>query len=126
MGPGGKITGSDRIQWIASNFALERRFDGKGPMGPISGLEVMSYDSAKKVYTANIVDSAGGIGAATGTNNGSVWTFSGTTSMAGQTMQDRCTLTFGANNATLKIACESSADGKSWAPMIEGTATRVK
>ena len=126
MGPGGKIKGSDRIQWIANNFAVERRFDGTGPMGAISGLEVIAFDSAKKVHTFTYVDSTGSVGGGTATNNGSVWTFRGSSTMGGQTMQDRCTLTFGAGNATLKVACEMSADGKAWAPSIEGTATRVK
>jgi hypothetical protein len=46
--------------------------------------------------------------------------------MGGQALQERCTLTFGAGNATLKIACESSADGKTWAVSVEGTTTKVK
>jgi hypothetical protein len=126
MGPGGKINGSDRIQWTANGFAVERRFEGKGPMGPISGLEIIAYDSAKKVYTYHLVDSTGGIGSGTATTSGTVWTFRGTGSMAGQSSQERCTLTFGAGNATLKVACEMSSDGKSWAPSIEGTASKVK
>jgi Protein of unknown function (DUF1579) len=126
MGPGGKLTGTDRIQWLADNFAVERRFEGKSPMGAMNGLEVIAYDSAKKVYTYSIVDSTGAVGSGTATNSGSTWTFTGNGSMAGHAMQERCTLTFGAGNATLKIACESSSDGKSFAPMIEGTATRTK
>jgi hypothetical protein len=126
MGPGGKMTGTDRLQWIAGGFAIERRFEGNGPMGAMSGLEVIAYDSVKKVYTFNVVDSTGGVGSGTGTNNGSTWTFNGSGSMGGKPMQDRCTLTFGAGNATLKIACEMSSDGKSWAPSFEGVATKSK
>jgi hypothetical protein len=126
MGPGGKMTGSDRIEWIAGNFAIERRFDGKGPMGAMNGLEVIAYDSAKKTYTYQYVDSTGAVGGGTATNNGNVWTFTGNGSMGGKSMQERCNLTFGAGNNTLKIACEMAGDGKAFAPMFEGTATKAK
>ena len=126
MGPGGKMTGSDRIVWIANNFAVERRFDGKGPMGSMNGLELIAYDSAKKTYIYQYADSTGVVGGGTATNTGNVWTFTGTGSMGGKSMQERCNLTFGAGNATLKIACEMSGDGKSYAPMFEGTATKTK
>jgi len=126
MGPGGKMTGTDRIMWLADNFALERRFSGTGPMGSINGLEVIAYDGARKVYTYQIVDSTGAVGGGTGTNNGSTWTFTGSGSMGGKTMQERCNLTFGTGNNTLKIACEGSGDGKSFTPMFEGTATKTK
>ena len=55
MGPGGKITGTDRIQWMPGNFFLERRFEGTGPMGKISGLEIMGYDPVKKTHTFTLV-----------------------------------------------------------------------
>jgi hypothetical protein len=126
MGPGGKMTGSDRVQWIAGNFAIERGFEGKGPMGTINGLEVIAYDSAKKTYTYQVVDSTGGVSGGTATNNGDAWTFTGSVSMAGKSMQERCNLTLSGNNSTLKIACEMSADGKSFAPTFEGTATKTK
>lgn len=126
MGPGGKMTGTDRIAWLADNFAVERRFTGKGPMGSMNGLEVIAYDSAKKTYTYQYVDSTGAVGGGTATNVGSSWTFTGSGSMGDKSMQERCNLTFGAGNNTLKIACEMSGDGKSFAPMFEGTATKSK
>ena len=126
MGPGGKMTGSDRLQWMPGNFFVERRFEGKGPMGQMSGLEILGYDAAKKAHTFTFVDSMGSMGAGTMTVSGNTWTFNGTTSMGGKSMQERCTLEFGAGGGTLKIACGSSADGKSFTPMFEGTATKSK
>jgi len=126
MGPGGKMTGSDRLQWMPGNFFVERRFEGKGPMGQISGLEILGYDAAKKAHTFTFVDSMGSMGAGTMTVSGNTWTFNGTTSMGGKSMQERCTLEFGAGGGTLKIACGSSPDGKSFTPMFEGTATKSK
>jgi uncharacterized protein DUF1579 len=126
MGPGGKMTGSDRIQWLPGNFFVERRFEGKGPMGVMNGLEILGYDSAKKTYTTNFFDSMGAMGSGTMTVSGDTWTFTGTGSMGAMTMHDRCNLTFGAGASTLMIKCEMSADGKSWAPSFEGKATKVK
>jgi hypothetical protein len=90
------------------------------------GVEIMGYDSAKKVYTYNFFDSMGTLGMGTISVTGSTWNAKGTASSGGETMQERCTLTFGAGNNTLAIKCESSMDGKTFAPFIEGTATKSK
>ena len=126
MGPGGKMTGSDRIQWMPGGWIVERRFEGKGPMGQISGLELLGYDSAKKAYTYTFVDSTGTMGAGTMAVSGNTWNFTGAASMGGMAMQERCNLVLDAGGTTLKIACDMSADGKSWAPVFEGTATKAK
>jgi hypothetical protein len=126
MGPGGKMTGTDRVQWMPGNFVVERRFEGKGPMGQVSGLEVMTYDSSKKAYTYNFFDSMGSLGAGTMTVSGDRWTFTGVSSMGGKPMQERCNLVFSAGSTTLKITCEVSGDGKSWSPIFEGVATKSK
>jgi len=125
MGPGGKMTGTDRITWLPGGFFVERRFNGKSPLGEMSGVEILGYDSARKTYTYNFFDNMGTMGAGTITVNGSTWTATGGGSSGGQAFQERCSLTFGAGNTTLAIKCESSADGKTYAPFLEGTATKV-
>lgn len=125
MGPGGKMTGTDRIQWLPGNFFLERRYEGKSPMGEMKGLEILGYDSAKKVYTFNGFDSMGMSGSGTLTVKGSTWSTRGTGSMAGAVFHDRCTLAFNADATTLTIKCEMSGDGKTWAPSFEGKATKI-
>ena len=127
MGPGGKMTGTDRIAWLPGGFFIERRFDGKSPMGDMHGLEIMGYDSVKKAYTYNFFDSMGTMGAGTMTISGNTWNATGAANSSGETMQERCTLTFGAGNTTLTVKCEASMDGgKTFAPFIEGTATKSK
>jgi len=126
MGPGGKMTGTDRIQWLPGNFFVERRYEGKGPMGEMKGLEILAYDAAKKTYTSNFFDSMGAIGSGTMTVSGDTWNFTGTGSMGAMTIHDRCSLTFGAGASTLMVKCEMSADGKTWAPSFEGKATKSK
>ena len=124
MGPGGKMTGTDRIQWMPGNFFVERRFEGKGPMGEVKGLEVLGYDAGKKVHTYRFFDNMGMTGSGTFTIKGDTWTASGTSDMAGTTFHDRCNLTFGGGGKTLTIACEMSSDGKSWTPAFQGKATK--
>ena len=126
MGPGGKMTGTDRIQWLPGNFFVERRYEGKSPMGEMKGLEILGYDSGKKTYTFNGFDSMGIMASGTMTVSGNTWNFQGTGTMAGMVFHDRCTLAFGEGSKTLTIKCEMSQDGKKYAPSFEGKATKVK
>jgi hypothetical protein len=126
LGPGGKVTGTDRIQWLPGNFFIERRFNFKGPMGEIQGLEVLGYDAASKGYTYNAFDNMGGTGNGTMTVSGSTWNATGTMKMGPQTIHERCKLAFSANATVLTISCEMSADGKKFAPTLEGKATKGK
>jgi Protein of unknown function (DUF1579) len=126
MGPGGKMTGSDRIQWMPGNFFVERRFEGKGSMGEMKGVEIMGYDAAKKVYTFHSFDNMGMMGSGTMTVKGDTWTVHGTANMAGKVIHDRCNLAFGAGATTLMIKCEMSTDGKTYTPSFEGKATKSK
>jgi hypothetical protein len=125
MGPGGKMTGTDRVVWLPGGFAIQRTFDGTSPAGKMQGVEIVAYDAVKKNYTFNFYESSGAMGTGTMTVNGAVWTSQGVGQMGAMTMQQRCTLTFGAGNATLAIKCEMSMDGKTWAPTFEGTAKKA-
>ena len=124
MGPGGKMTGTDRIDWVPGDFFIQRLYQGKSPMGEIQGLEILGYDATKKVYTFNSFDNMGMRGAGTMTVKGNTWSASGTATMGTTVLHDRCTLDFGAGNTTLTVKCEGSTDGKSWAPTFEGKATK--
>lgn len=126
MGPGGKLTGTDRIEWTPGNFFVQRRYHGKSPMGEMQGIEILAYDAAKQVYTYNAFDSLGMIGAGTMTVNGNTWTATGTSTMGTATMRDRCVLEFGVGASTLTIKCEMSPDGTTWTPTFEGKATKAK
>ena len=124
MGPAGKVTGTDRIDWVPGNFFVQRLYQGTGPMGEAQGLEILGYDAIKKVYTSNSFDSMGMRGAGTMTVKGITWSLSGTVTIGTTVVHDRCTLDFGAGNTTLTVKCEGSVDGKSWAPTFEGKATK--
>ena len=124
MGPGGKVTGEDRIEWTPGNFFIQRSFEGKSPMGEVKGIEIYAYDAAKKVYTFNSFDSIGMMGSGTMAVEGNTWTATGTSTMGATVWRDRCTLQFGTGGATLMVKCEMSTDGKEWTSTFEGTATK--
>lgn len=127
MGPGGKVTGNDRISAMPGGFFVERKFEGNMAGMDVKGTEIYGYDAAKKTYTYVGFDSMGNTSSGTMSVKGNVWTASGTSNMGGTTMLERCTLTFGAGNATLDVKCSSSADGgKTYSPTIEGKATKSK
>ena len=127
MGPGGKIAGTDRIVWMPGGFFIERKFEGNMAGMDVKGTEIYGYDAARKTYTFTGFDSMGSTSTGTMTVKGNVWTSSGTSNMLGKTSRDRCTLTFGAGNTTLDVKCSASSDGgKTYAPTVEGKATKSK
>ena len=126
MGPGGKLTGTDRIEWVPGNFFVQRSYQAKSPIGDMRGIEIFAYDGAKKVHTFNSFDSMGMMGSGTMTVKGNTWTATGTSTIGAATMRDRCTLAFGAGGSTMMIKCEVSTDGTNWTPTFEGKSTKTK
>ena len=133
MGPGGKTTATDRIEWAPGNFFVQRSYQGKSPNGTeMQGLEILAYDGVKKIYTFNAFDSLGNMDSGTMTVKGNTWTTTGTMTMAAGTMtmaattvRDRCWLEFGAGGSTLTMKCEISTDGKTWTPTFDGRAKKT-
>ena len=124
-GPGGKVTGTDRIQMLGG-FFVERRWEGKGPMGDLKGVHIFGYDPVKKTYITSGFDSVGGFDSGTIAVSGSTWTFSSTGVSGGKPMQSRCSVTFAAGNTSLTVKCEASMDGKNWTPSFEGKSTKSR
>ena len=125
LGPGGKMTGTDRIEWAPGNFFVQRSYQGKSPNGEMQGVEILAYDGATNIYTFNAFDSQGMMASGTMTVKGNTWTTIGTMTMGARTMRDRCSLEFGAGGSTLAINCDISTDGKTWTPTFEGMAKKT-
>jgi hypothetical protein len=90
MGPGGKMTATNRIEWAPGKFFVQRSYQGKSPMGEMQGLEILAYDGAKKIYTFNAFDSLGNMASGTMTVKGNTWTTTGTMTMAATTVRFQC------------------------------------
>ena len=125
LGPGGKMTGTDRIEWAPGNFFVQRSYQDKSPNGEMQGLEILAYDGAKNLYTFNAFDNLGGMASGTMTVKGNTWTTTGTMTIGATTIRDRCSLEFGAGGSTLTIKCEISTDGKTWTPAFDGIAKKT-
>src|SRR5687767_9684569 len=111
MGPGGKMTGTDRIEWAPGNFFVQRSYQGKSPNGEMQGIEILAYDGAKELYTYHAFDNLGMMASGTMTVRDNTWTTTGTMTLGATTMGDRCSLEFGAGGSTLTIKCDISTDG---------------
>ncbi len=70
VSPAGKVTGTDRIEWMEGKFFVLVHTNFGGSMGSGVELAVMGYDPARRVYTFASYNSAGEHESATGTVRG--------------------------------------------------------
>lgn len=125
LGPGGKLSGSDRNESLGG-FHLLRRYEEKGPMGALSGVEVFGYDASKKSGVYSNFDSNGMSSSGTWSSTGPNWTFLTTLGAGATAVQQKCALAMGAGSTSFTIKCDASKDGKTWTPMFEGKWTKSK
>ena len=93
-------------------------------MGKETGIAIYGYDSDKKVYTYDEFNSNGMPVHATGTFDGKVWTWSSDLTMGSQTMKTHFIATE-TSPTTYTFKLEASQDGTNWAPMMDGSASKV-
>ncbi|HEX4439604.1 MAG TPA: DUF1579 family protein [Thermoanaerobaculia bacterium] len=123
MGSGGKATGTSKCRWLDGNYFVSCQDESSTPMGRMSGLGVLGYDKAKRVYTWSGFNNMGQAQVATGTVSGNTWTFASQDDVGGKTMKTRYTLVETSPTAyTFKF--EASTDGMTWTPVIDGTVTK--
>jgi len=123
MGPGGKMTSTDHVQWMEGKFFLVLHSNFKGAIGDGTALAVMGYDPDKKVYTYNEYNSMGQITHSEGTVSGDTWSWIGDDSTGGQTFKGRYTMkAFSPTSYTFKF--EMSQDGTTWTTVMDGKSTK--
>jgi len=123
MGAGGKATGQSHCRWLEGNFFVSCMDDSTTPMGKLSGLGVMGYDAAKKVYTWSGFNNMGQAETATGTVTGKTWTYSGQNDVNGKTMKTRYTIVeTSPTEYTFKF--EAMTEGSAWTTVIDGKVTK--
>jgi Protein of unknown function (DUF1579) len=123
MGPGGKFTGTERIEWMPGGFFLVSHSQGSSPMGKETGLAVYGYDADKKGYTYDEFSSTGENIHATGTFDGKVWTWSSESPMGGKPMKGHFIVTE-TSPTSYAFKLEVSQDGNNWAPVMDGIGTK--
>jgi hypothetical protein len=123
MGPGGPITFKETCELMTGGFSIVCRSEGTTPMGPSKAVAIMGYDADKKSYSYTAAESNMPVITATGQTQGPVWTWTTISNMGGKPVTTRVTIKEGGPKA-YDMAMEMSMDGKSFAPIMGGKATR--
>ena len=126
FGPGGKFTSTDDAHMLG-DFWVVTHSKGTGPMGADRrSLAIIGYDAKQKAYIYDEFNSHGQHDAATGQVSGKIWTWTNDEDMGGKKMKGKFVLTeVSPTSYTYKFDI-STDDGKTWANMMEGKATKVK
>ena len=119
-GAGGKVTGTDQVEWMDGKFWVVIHTKFSGSTG--SGVETafMGYDPDKKVYTFSSYNSAGEHESATGTLQGDTWVWNNDSDSKMHWRYTEAML----SPSAYSIKFEMSQDGKAWATVMEGKATK--
>lgn len=124
FGPGGKMTSQDNCEWFTGGFQLVCRGQGKGPMGPLSSLGIITYSQPDKMYTYYGIDNNGMGELSKGTKSGNTWTFTSKSQMDGQAFHSRYTMVE-SSPTSYTFKWDTSPDGTKWSTMMEGKATKA-
>ena len=125
MGPGGKMTETEQNVWMDGGLFLVSHVDFKATMGNGTGISVMGYDPNTKMYSYDEYNSSGEAEHATGTFDGTTWTWNSDEDMGGQKMKGRFTIKeLSPTSYTFKF--EIAPAGGEFVTIMDGKATKSK
>jgi hypothetical protein len=126
MADAGRVSYRHVNQMANGGFFLETRRTGSGPRGPVTELDVYSYNALTKTYRQDGYDNRGRVRTFTGTVDRLTWSFIGTnTALDGTVTKERFTLTYSPDMRTATVRSEHSKDGIDWYERLNGTYTKV-
>jgi hypothetical protein len=124
MGPGGKMTETEKCDWMEGGFYLICHVDFKSAhSGNGSGLSVIGYSAGDKAYTYREFNSWGEFEELKGTIDGDTWTWASDEKMGDTVMKGRFTMKF-TSPASYTFTYEMSPDGAKWTTAVDGKATK--
>jgi hypothetical protein len=123
MGPGGKITETEKCEWMEGEFYLVCHSGYTSTMGNGSGLSVMGYSGDDKAYTYREFNSFGQFEDSKGTLDGDTWSWIGDEKMGPMTLKGRFTMKITSPTA-YDFKYEISQDGTKWNLVMDGKATK--
>jgi len=124
MGPGGKMTETEKCEWMEGGFFLICHVDFKtASSGSGSGLSVLGYSTREKAYTYREFNSWGEFEDSRGTFDGDTWTWTSDEKMGDTMMKGRFTMKF-TSPALYTFSYEMSPDGAKWTAVVDGKATK--
>ena len=125
MGPGGKFTGTNHVQWMQGGFFLVTHSEFNGAMGQGTETAYMGYDSNEKMYTYDSFNTLGEADHAKGNLDGDTWIWHSETRVGAQTIKGRLTIKMLSSTA-YNFKFEMSTDGGTWSTILEGKDTKNK
>jgi hypothetical protein len=125
MGPAGKVTESEKCEWMEGGFYLVCRTDFKTTMGDGAGISVMGYSTDDKSYTYREFNSWGEFTDSKGSVDGNTWTWTSDEKMGATTMKGRFTMKV-TSPTSYDFAFEMSPDGAKWSLVMDGKAAKGK
>jgi Protein of unknown function (DUF1579) len=123
MGPGGKFTETDHMQWMDGGFFLVSHAEAKLPTGPGKSMAIFGYDANEKAYTYQEYNSMGETIHARGAVAGDTWTWTNEEKMEGKMMKGRYTVKV-TSPTSYNFKFEMQPEGGAWGTVMEGTATK--
>jgi hypothetical protein len=125
FGPAGKFSSTEDARMLG-DFFLVMHSKSTGPMGPMTEETIIGYDAKHKAYTYDAINSMGEHERSTGHVSGKTWTWTSDDEYGGKMVKGKFVLTeVSATSYTYKLDT-STDNGKTWANMFEGKATKVK
>jgi hypothetical protein len=122
--PGGKLTSTEKCEWLSGGFFVTCRSESTGPMGPSKGVSFFGYDPNEKVYTYHEFTSMGDAIDAKGTVNGDTWHWTAESKMGDTKMSVRVTIKeVSKTEYTFKL--EMSQNGGAFSVVEENTGHKV-
>lgn len=123
MGPGGKMTESEKCEWMDGGYFLVCHVDFKSTMGNGYGMGVMGYSKDDKGYTYHEFNSWGESMDSKGAVDGDTWTWTSDEKMDGKMVKARFIMKMN-STASYDFTYETSADGTKWTTAVDGKATK--
>jgi hypothetical protein len=124
MGPGGKMTETERTKWMDGGFFLISHIDFKSAgMGNGTGISFLGYNANDKVYTYDAFNSMGEAEHAKGTLDGDTWTYTAEEKMGGKTMNGRFTIKQ-LTPTSYSFKFEMAPPGGDFTTVMDGKATK--
>ena len=123
MGPGGKMTETQKCEWMQGGFFVVCHSDFKSGMGDGSGISVMGYSTDDKTYTYREFNSWGEFDDSKGSVDGETWTWTSDEKMGSMTMKGRFTMKM-TSSTSYNFSFEMSQDGTKWTTVMDGKAAK--
>jgi hypothetical protein len=124
MGPGGKYSSVDRVEWMPGRFFLVLHSTGNVPGMKFLSTSYMGYNPEDKVFTFHEFNSMGEANSSKGTVDGDTWTWLGEGKYEGKVVKGRYIMKI-ISPTSYDFKYEASIDGGEFMPVMEGKTTKI-